>query len=82
MSEPQNNCSQTFLQPLVLRQVVDGRDEPEVGREELGGARQHQLVALLDRHVRHARDVRDLALGPLCSACLEISDRLNPGVQG
>ena len=54
-------------------------DEPEVGREELGGARQHQLVALLDRDVRHARDVRDLALSPLVIAFLKVSERLSRG---
>ena len=54
-------------------------DEPEVGREELGGARQHQLVDLSDRDVRHARDVRDLALGPLCFTCLEVTYRLSGG---
>ena len=50
---------------LQLGQVLDRRVEVEVGREELGGARQHQLVRLPDGDVSHAGDVADLLLGLL-----------------
>ena len=58
---------------LALWQVLDGGDEFESLWEELGGSGEHQLVGLSDRHVSHACNVRDLALGPLVVARLEMN---------
>lgn len=53
------------LTALHLRQLLDGRGELEVLREQLARMRIHQLVRLPNGHVGHAGNVADLLLRAL-----------------
>lgn len=47
---------------LILRQLLHGNVELEFFGKKLSGARQHQLVRLTNRYIRHAGDIGDFFL--------------------